>query len=346
MSDVAVAVNGDEEPTKAEIVLYQQDGHNVPVRVSYWAETFWMDQRAIADMFDTTQQNISLHLKNVYVTGELSEEATHKDFLLVRHEGSREVQRRVASYNLDAIIAVGYRVNSMQATKFRQWATATLKEYVIKGFVLNDDMLKNGRPFGQDHFDELLERIRDIRASERRFYQKIADLFQDISEDYDPQSPVTHQLYAAIQNQFHYAISGYTAAELVSKRADASQPHMGLTSWKGSPEKEVHSSDVGIAKNYLTEDELKRMNQLVSGFIDAAELRVQNHQVTTMAQCLEMCQQYVLFTGGKILTNKGSVSSEQAKRKAKKEFRTFDAQRHSDFDKFVERVKHEEESHE
>ena len=328
----------NDEPAKAEIVLYQQDGRNVPVEVSFWDETFWMGQKAIADMFQTTQQNISLHLKNIYETGELVQEATHKDFLSVRQEGNRKVQRSVVFYNLDAIIAVGYRVNSMQATKFRQWATTTLKEYVVKGFVLNDDMLKNGRGFGQDYFDELLSRIRDIRASERRAYLKITDLFQDISQDYDPNSPVAREFYSDVQNRFHYAASGHTAAEIVSMRADASKPNMGLTSWKGSPQGRIHSSDVVVAKNYLNEDEIEHLNQLVSGFLDAAELRVRSHQVTTMAQCVELCNQYIGFTGGKLLHNRGSVSQKQAQAKARAEYKKFEVSQITDFDRFVENV--------
>lgn len=241
-------------------------------------------------------------------------------------------------YNLDAIIAVGYRVNSRKATRFRQWATKTLREYIIKGFVLNDDMLRNGRPFGEDYFDELLTRIRDIRASERRFYQKITDLFQDISVDYDPKSPEARDFFANVQNRFHYAVSGHTAAEIINERADADKPHMGLTTWKGAPEGKIHSSDVTVAKNYLSEEELQHLNQLVSGFLDAAELRVRNHQITTMAQCVEMCSQYIMFTGGQPLRGKGTVSRQQADDKARAEFRRFNDSQLSDFDRFVQEV--------
>lgn len=323
---------------EANIVLYQDGDRNVQVQMRYEDETFWMTQKAMAELFDVTVPNISYHLKGIYDSGELEPERTVKDFLIVRQEGSRKVSRTVAFYNLDAIIAVGYRVNSMKATRFRQWATKTLREYIIKGFVLNDDMLKNGRPFGEDYFDELLRRIRDIRASERRFYQKITDLFQDISVDYDPKSQEARDFFANVQNRFHYAVSGHTAAEIINDRVDADKPHMGLTTWKGSPEGRIHSSDVTVAKNYLSEEELDHLNQLVSGFLDAAELRVRNHQTTTMAQCVELCNQYIMFTGGQALQGKGKVSRKQADAKAMAEFRRFNDSQMSDFDVFVQEV--------
>lgn len=331
MADVANTAG--EEPAKAEIVLYQQEGQNVPVQVTYWDETFWMDQQSMAELFGTSKQSMSYHLKNIFDSGELVKRAVVKDSLTTAADGKNY---KVSFYNLDAIIAVGYRVNSKQATKFRQWATSTLKEYVIKGFVLNDDMLKNGQPFGEDYFDELLTRIRDIRASERRFYQKITDLFQDISADYNPSSQMARDFFASVQNRFHFAVSGHTAAEIVSLRADASKPHMGLTTWKGSPDGRIHSSDVTVAKNYLSEEEIKHLNQLVTGFLDAAELRVRNHQITTMAECAELCNQYIGFTGGKILPDLGKVTQKQASTKAKAEFQRFNLEQKSDFDKFVE----------
>lgn len=328
--------NSDETP----IVLYQADGRNVPVQVRYKDETFWLTQKAMAELFDVTVPNISYHLQGIYESGELERERTIQDSLIVRQEGTRQVSRRVTFYNLDVIIAVGYRVNSIKATRFRQWATQTLRDYIIKGFVLNDDMLKNGRPFGKDYFDELLSRIRDIRASERRFYQKITDLFQDISVDYDPTSQEARDFFANVQNRFHYAVSGHTAAEIIDERVDAEKPHMGLTTWKGAPESRIHSSDVTIAKNYLSEDELRHLNQLVSGFLDAAELRVRNHQTTTMAQCVELCNQYILFTGGQSLQGRGSISKKQADAKAVAEFRKFNDTQLSDFDLFVQEVQH------
>ncbi|MBW3089903.1 virulence RhuM family protein [Bifidobacterium miconisargentati] len=337
MSEKHDSENFDAE-VEANIVLYQDDGRNVPVQVRYEDETFWLTQKAMAELFDVNVPNISKHLSHIYEEGELDEGATISKMEIVRQEGSRKVCREVAFYNLDAIIAVGYRVNSLKATRFRQWATKTLREYIIKGFVLNDDMLKNGRPFGEDYFDELLRRIRDIRASERRFYQKITDLFQDISVDYDPKSQAARDFFANVQNRFHYAVSGHTAAEIIDERVDADKPHMGLTTWKGAPEGKIHSSDVTVAKNYLSEDELSHLNQLVSGFLDAAELRVRNHQTTTMEQCIELCNQYILFTGGQSLQGKGTVSKKQADAKAMAEFRKFNDAQLSDFDLFVQEI--------
>lgn len=247
MSDVMATAMPGDEPTRAEIILYQSEGVNVPVQVTYVDETLWLTQKAIADLFDVGVSTVSEHLGNIFASGELDKtESTNSSGFSGR---IRQAGRPPVYYNLDAIIAVGYRVNSLRATRFRQWATKTLREYITKGFVLNDDMLKNGVPFGKDYFDELLARIRDIRASERRVYQKITDIFQECSFDYDKDSKVAHRFYATVQNKLHYAITGHTAAEIVHKRADATKPHMGLTSWKGSPEGRIHSSDVTVAKN-------------------------------------------------------------------------------------------------
>ena len=221
---------------KHEIVLYQIDDTNVCVNVIYKDETFWLTQKIMSELFDCSSDNISLHLKNIYKEGELLEETTTEFFSVVQKEGNRDIKRNVKCYNLDAIIAVGYRVNSKKATKFRQWATKTLKEYITKGFVLNDDMLKNGQPFGKDYFDELLEHIREIRASERRAYQKITDVFEQCSYDYDKNSEITKAFYAFVQNKLHFAITGQTAAELIYDRADAEKPTMGLTTWKDAPD--------------------------------------------------------------------------------------------------------------
>ncbi len=326
-----------------EIILYQSDGANIPVEVTYGNETFWLTQKSMSQLFNVSTAAINQHLKSIYDTRELTEEATIKKNLIVRTEGTRTVRRELTFYNLDAIIAVGYRVNSMQATRFRQWTTATLREYIIKGFVLNDDMLKNGRPFGEDYFEELLTRIRDIRASERRFYQKITDIFQDISTDYDSSSPTAREFYATVQNRFHYTTSGHTAAEIIHQRSDASAPNMGLTTWKGAPEGRIHSSDVTIAKNYLSEEELTKLNRLVSGFLDAIEQRVENRMTTTMAECVQVCDQYLAFTGNPILSGKGAMAKKTADAKAKMEFKEFNDRQDSDFDKFVGRIKRESE---
>ncbi len=246
-----------------EIILYQLEDTNVYVNVIFKEETFWMTQRAMAELFDCTADNISLHLKNIYKEEELDAEATAEFFSVVQNEGGRNVSRKVKCFNLDAIIAVGYRVNSKKATRFRQWATKTLKEYINKGFLLNDDMLKNGKPFGKDYFDELLERIREIRASERRACQKITDIFEQCSYDYDKNSEITKNFYAFVQNKLHFAVTGKTAAELIYERADSEKPAMGLTTWKDAPDGKVLKRDIGIAQNYLNEKELSRLNRLV-----------------------------------------------------------------------------------
>ncbi len=234
-----------------EILLYENGGEKEFVSVVFQDETFWLTQSGMAELFDCSTDNISLHLKNIYAEEELRPEATTEKISVVRQEGSRQVRRTLEHYNLDAIIAVGYRVNSKKATRFRQWATKTLKEYITKGFVLNDDMLKNGKPFGRDYFDELLERIREIRASERRAYQKIADVFEQCSYDYDKNSETTRAFYAFVQNKLHFAVTGKTAAELISERATPDSPTMGLTTWKGAPDGKILKSDTLVAKNYL-----------------------------------------------------------------------------------------------
>lgn len=334
-----------EEQPKAEIVLYQQQGQNVPVQVTYWDESFWLSQKKMAELFGVNVRTISEHMKNIYETNELQAGSTIRNFRIVQNEGGRTVRRDIAFYNLDAIIAVGYRVNSIQATRFRQWATSTLREFVIKGFVLNDDMLKNGRPFGQDYFDELLRRVRDIRASEKRFYVKICDIFQEISMDYDPNSQLTREFYQEVQNRFHYAATGQTAPEIIDSRADADKPHMGLTSWKGSPTGRIHSSDVTVAKNYLDHKELDRLNRLSSGFLDAIEARIENRQTTSMAECIGLVNQYIEFTGGSVLQGRGSRSRAQASSKAKEQLRKFNAvdpSQLSDFEKRVKRIERDE----
>ena len=267
----------DKHPVpQGEILLYDNGGEKELVSVVFQDETFWLTQSGMAELFDCSPENILQHLKNIYVEEELSQETTTKKFLVVRQEGSRRVRRTLEHYNLDAIIAVGYRVNSKKATRFRQWATRTLKEYIQKGFVLNDEMLKNGRPFGRDYFDELLERIREIRASERRAYQKIADIFEQCSYDYDKNSETTRAFYAFVQNKLHFAVTGKTAAELIAERATLDSPTMGLTTWKGAPDGKILKSDALVAKNYLNEKELSRLNRLVTMFIDYAELMAED----------------------------------------------------------------------
>ncbi len=338
--EVAKADSLENEPIRAEIILYQSEGANVPVEVTFSGETFWLSQKAIAELFGVSVSTVSEHLTNIFDSGEL-DKARSTNFSGIS-EKTRSAGRPTTYYDLDAIIAVGYRVNSMRATRFRQWATKTLKAYIIKGFVLNDDMLKNGAPFGQDYFDELLARIRDIRASERRFWLKITDVFQECCYDYDGNSDIAHEFFATIQNKMHYAITGKTAAELVATRADASKPNMGLTSWKGSPEGRIHSSDVTIAKNYLEEVEIDDLNRLVSMFLDVVEDRARRHQLTSMTECAQLVDDFLRFNGRSVLTGKSKRSQNQAKRAAKEQFMAFqriqDESYENDFEKQVKRL--------
>lgn len=321
------------------IVLYQTDNTNICVSVYYSGETFWLTQKAMAELFGCSSDNISLHLKNIFWEGELSENSTTEFFSVVQKEGSREVSRQIKFYNLDAIIAVGYRVNSKQATAFRIWATKTLKEYIIKGFVLNDDMLKNGKPFGKDYFDELLERIREIRASERRAYQKIADVFEQCSFDYDKKSETTRAFYSFVQNKLHYAVTGQTAAELIYSRADANQPTMGLTTWGASPDGKILKRDVTVAKNYLNEKELSRLNRLVTMFIDYAELMAEDNILMSMQDWLKQTDVFLNNNRREVLADKGTVSHDQAVAKATQEYEIFrvrqDQEYVSEFDKEI-----------
>lgn len=324
-----------------EILLYQYDASNVFVDVYFKDETFWLTQKAMAELFDCSADNISLHLKNIYSEEELDRNSTTEKFSVVRKEGTRSVQRMLEFYNLDAIIAVGYRVNSKKATRFRKWATQTLKEYITKGFVLNDEMLKNGRPFGRDYFDELLEKIREIRASERRAYQKIADIFEQCSYDYDKKSETTKAFYAFVQNKLHYAVTGKTAAELLSERATIDSPTMGLTTWKNAPDGKILKSDVMIAKNYLNERELSRLNRLVTMFIDHAELMAEDEIPMSMKDWLSETDVFLRNIRRNVLDGKGSVSHDDAVRKVSdiyKEFRKKqDNEYISEFDKTVEK---------
>lgn len=325
-----------EETNTAQIVLYQSEGVNVPVEVSYMQGTFWMPQKRIAELFGKDKSTISRHLKNIFGEGELDRDSVVANIATTAADGKTY---RTDFYSLDAILAVGYRVNSPQATRFRQWATATLKEYVTKGFVLNDDMLKNGRPFGEDYFDELLGRIRDIRASERRVYQKITDIFQECSFDYDKDSDIAKRFYATVQNKLHYAVTGHTAAEIVQGRSDPSKPHMGLTSWKGGPEGRIHSTDVTVAKNYLTEKEIKELNRLVTMFLDTAEDRAERHVLTSMADCDELLNGFLTFNGREVLKGLGTRTKSTADKIARERFAEFqriqDAEWQNDFEKMA-----------
>lgn len=325
-----------EETNTAQIVLYQSGGVNVPVEVSYMQGTFWMPQKRIAELFGKDKSTISRHLKNIFGEGELDRDSVVANIATTAADGKTY---QTDFYSLDAILAVGYRVNSPQATRFRQWATATLKEYVTKGFVLNDDMLKNGKPFGEDYFDELLGRIRDIRASERRVYQKITDIFQECSFDYDKDSDIAKRFYATVQNKLHYAVTGHTAAEIVQGRSDPSKPHMGLTSWKGGPEGRIHSTDVTVAKNYLTEKEIKELNRLVTMFLDTAEDRAERHVLTSMEDCDELLNGFLTFNGREVLKGLGTRTKSTADKIARERFAEFqriqDAEWQNDFEKMA-----------
>ena len=326
---------------QGEILLYNNNGEKEFVSVVFREETFWLTQSGMAELFDCTTDNISLHLKNIYAEEELTPEATTEKFSVVRQEGTRQVRRTLEHYNLDAIIAVGYRVNSKKATRFRQWATKTLKEYITKGFAINDDMLKNGKPFGRDYFNKLLEPILESRTNERRPYQKIADVFEQCSYDYDKNSETTKAFYAFVQNKLHFAVTGKTAAELISERATLDSPTMGLTTWKGAPDGKILKSDTLIAKNYLNEKELARLNRLVTMFIDYAELMAEDEQPMSMADWLHETDRFLTNNRRKVLDGKGHISREAAVKKVSDIYAEFrkkqDADYVSEFDRAMER---------
>ena len=328
---------GNEMMGQGEILLYSNGSDKEYVSVVFKDETFWLTQKAMAELFDVNVPAVSKHLQNIYEEQELSRDATISKMETVRQEGERQVKRTVDFYNLDAIIAVGYRVNSKKATRFRQWATKTLKEYIQKGFVLNDEMMKNGRPFGKDYFDELLERIREIRASERRAYQKIADVFEQCSYDYDKNSETTKAFYAFVQNKLHYAVTGKTAAELISERATLDSPTMGLTTWKGAPDGKILKSDTLVAKNYLNEKELAHLNRLVTMFIDYAELMAEDEQLMSMQDWLDETDRFLTNNRRKVLNSKGHISREAAAKKVGAIYEEFrkkqDAEYISEFDR-------------
>ncbi|SKC88491.1 virulence RhuM family protein [Maledivibacter halophilus] len=331
----------ENQVNQNKIILYQTDEGKVNVDVYFSEENFWLTQKTMGELFDVDTRTINEHLMNIYNTGELTKDSTIRKFRIVRKEGNRNVKRELMFYNLDAIIAVGYRVNSKKATKFRIWATNTLKEYIIKGFVINDDMMKNGKPFGKDYFDELLERIREIRASERRAYQKIADVFEQCSSDYDSKSNETKKFYAFVQNKMHYAITGKTAAEIIHDRADSKHPTMGLTTWKASPNDKIIKSDIKVAKNYLNEKELDKLNRIVVMYIDYAEFQALNENVMTMKDWIEITDEFLKFNRQKVLTNAGTISHADAMEKANKEYDEFrvrqDREYISEFDKVMDK---------
>ena len=332
---------GNDLANRGEILLYSDDNGKEFVNVVFEDETFWLTQKAMAELFDVNVPAVSKHLQNIYEENELTRDATISKMETVQQEGERQVKRMVDFYNLDAIIAVGYRVNSKKATRFRQWATKTLKEYIQKGFVLNDEMMKNGRPFGRDYFDELLERIREIRASERRAYQKIADVFEQCSYDYDKNSETTKAFYAFVQNKLHYAVTGKTAAELISQRATLDSPTMGLTTWKGAPDGKILKSDTLVAKNYLNQKELSRLNRLVTMFIDYAELMAEDEQLMSMQDWLKETDRFLTNNRRQVLDGKGHISREAAVKQVSSIYEEFrkrqDADYISEFDRQTEK---------
>ena len=327
---------GNEIINQGEVLLYSDENGKEFVNVVFMDETFWLTQVGMAELFDSSKSNISEHLSHIFVEEELVKNSCMRKF------GISEFSTKPTNfYNLDAIIAVGYRVNSKKATRFRQWATKTLKEYIQKGFVLNDELMKNGRPFGKDYFDELLERIREIRASERRAYQKIADVFEQCSYDYDKNSDTTKAFYAFVQNKLHYAVTGKTAAELISERATLDSPTMGLTTWKGAPDGKILKSDTLVAKNYLNEKELSRLNRLVTMFIDYAELMAEDEQLMSMQDWLNETDRFLANNRRNVLDGKGHISREAAVKKVGAIYEEFrkkqDAAYISEFDRQTEK---------
>lgn len=321
--------------------LYPLPNNEGEVRALIQRDTIWLTQRAMARLFGCSTDNIGQHLKNIYREGELSAESTTEDFSVVQQEGTRQVQRQITFYNLDAIISIGYRVNSQKATRFRQWATKVLNEYIRKGFVMDDERLKQGETiFGKDYFRELLERVRSIRASERRIWQQITDIYAECSTDYDRNAPTTKEFYAMIQNRFHYAITGHTAAEIIYTKANHTKEHMGLTTWKDAPEGRILKSDVSVAKNYLSEDEIRRLERAITGFFDYIEDLVERETTFTMADFSESVDAFLNFRRYQILQGKGSISSEQAKVKAHTEYQLFNPTQRidSDFDKELRKL--------
>ena len=313
-------------PTSSEIVFYQGADGRSRIQVRLDGGTVWLTQRLLADLFQKDVRTINEHLQNIYEEGEADPAATIRKFRIVQPEGKREVSRLVDHYNLDVILAVGYRVRSHRGTQFRRWATERLREYVVKGFVLDDERLKEGRTLGTDYFDELLERIREIRASEKRFYQKIRDLYA-LAIDYDASTIETKEFFQIVQNKLHWAITGSTAAEIIADRASADKPNMGLTTWKGT---KVHKADVTVAKNYLNDDEIRQLNRIVTMYLDYAEEQAERRKPLYMRDWREKLDGFLAFNERDILNNAGRVSADVAERLALGEYEKFEKKRHAD----------------
>lgn len=339
--------SSDLVPASGEFLVYVGDDGATRVHVRLAEGTVWLTQKLIADLYGVSVPTVNEHLKNIYDEAELDPGATIRKFRIVRSEGNREVSRLVDHYSLPAIIAVGYRVRSTQGTRFRQWATARLDEYLVKGFVLDDERLKSTAHLGEDYFDQLLERIRDIRASERRFYQKITDIYAQCSIDYDARSEITQTFYATVQNKLHWAIHGRTAAELIHARADATKPNMGLTSWKSSPKGPIRKADVSVAKNYLSDEELRELNRVVTMYLDYAEDQARRRRPMTMADWVAKLDGFLQFNERNVLTHAGKISHDFAVEHAEGELERYQAERRrleatqptSDFDRAVEQTR-------
>lgn len=331
------------ENQETDIIFYSSPAGQVKVEVIFNDETFWLNQRRMAELFGVDVRTINEHLQNIYVSEELHRDSTIRKIRIVQKEGNRDVARDVDFYNLDAIIAVGYRVNSFQATQFRIWATQTLREFIIKGFVLDDERLKQGKRFGKDYFDELLDRIREIRASERRFYLKITDIYEQCSIDYLKNSEITQKFFKTVQNKLHFAISGKTAAALIVERADATKPYMGLQTFKNAPNGKVLKGDISVAKNYLIEQEIKELERIVSMYLDYAENQAARQIPMKMEDWIGKLDAFLQFNEYQLLKDAGKVSHEVAILLAEQEYQKFrieqDKSFESDFDKEIKKIK-------
>ena len=335
-------------PQENEIILYSTPDGVVRVEVFFQGETFWLSQKKMGELFGVESHTITYHLQEIYKSAELQEVSTTRKIRVVQKEGNRDVTRDIDFYNLDAIIAVGYRVNSFQATQFRIWATKTLKEFIIKGFVLDDERLKQGQRFGKDYFDELLGRIREIRASERRFYLKITDIYEQCSIDYNKDAEITQTFFKTVQNKLHWAITGKTAAQIIAERASATKPNMGLQTWKNSPKGKILKSDTTVAKNYLIEKEIKELARIVSMYLDYAESQAERQLPMKMADWVSKLDAFLAFNEYQILKDAGKVTHAVAVKLAEQEYEKFrvvqDQNFESDFDKQVKKITDAEKS--
>lgn len=339
--------NGNEiEPIgqTSDFLFYASESGNTNIQVLLDEDTVWLSEKSISDVFNTTRQNINYHINNIFLDGELSKSSVCKEILHTRKLGNNSFQQSTTVYNLDAIISIGYRVNSIEATKFRVWATSILKEYLVKGFAMDDQRLKQGKNlFGKDYFDELLERIREIRASERRFYQKITDLYST-AVDYDSKAQITHTFFATVQNKLEFAITHHTAPEIIKLRANSKNPNMGLTTWKNAKAGgKILKTDVGVAKNYLNEDEISELNRIVTMYLDYAENQAKKGKIMTMKEWVEKLDAFLAFNDYDLLKDSGKIRTDVAKKFAEKEFEKFrivqDLEYKSDYDKFDQVIK-------